>query len=141
MVCSIIRDILVNTEKKYGPEDAVRYKVSKNEIEAKSYTQLRKDSESFSCVLKALGEQGSHIAIIGATSYPWLVSYFGIVNSGSVAVPLDALLPAEELCELIDRADVTVLVLDQVRKDVGEMVREKCPKLKHVISMQQPASE
>ena len=131
MVCSIIRDILVNTEKKYGPEDAVRYKVSKNEIEAKSYTQLRKDSESFSCVLKALGEQGSHIAIIGATSYPWLVSYFGIVNSGSVAVPLDALLPAEELCELIDRADVTVLVLDQVRKDVGEMVREKCPKLKH----------
>ena len=99
MVCSIIRDILVNTEKKYGPEDAVRYKVSKNEIEAKSYTQLRKDSESFSCVLKALGEQGSHIAIIGATSYPWLVSYFGIVNSGSVAVPLDALLPAEELCE------------------------------------------
>ena len=72
------------TEKKYGPEDAVRYKVSKNEIEAKSYTQLRKDSESFSCVLKALGEQGSHIAIIGATSYPWLVSYFGIVNSGSV---------------------------------------------------------
>ena len=66
MVCSIIRDILVNTEKKYGPEDAVRYKVSKNEIEAKSYTQLRKDSESFSCVLKALGEQGSHIAIIGA---------------------------------------------------------------------------
>lgn len=141
MVCSIIRDILVNTEKKYGPEDAVRYKISKNEIEAKSYTQLRKDSESFSRALKALGEQGSHIAIIGATSYPWLVSYFGIVNSGSVAVPLDALLPAEELCELIDRADVTALVLDQVRKDVGEMVREKCPKLKHVISMQQPASD
>ena len=31
--------------------------------------------------------------------------------------------------------------MDQVRKDVGEMVREKCPKLKHVISMLQPASD
>lgn len=136
MVCNIIRDILVNTEQKYGKEDAVRYKVGKNEIAAKTYTQLRQDSESFSRALKALGEQGGHTAIIGATAYTWLSAYFGIVNSGGVAVPLDASLPAEELCELLDRADVTCLVLDQVRKDVGEIVKERCPQLKHLISMQ-----
>ena len=76
------------------------------------------------------------MAVIGATSYPWLVAYFGTVNCGSVAVPLDASLPAEELCELIDRADVTVLVLDEIRKDVGAIVKERCPKLKYLISMQ-----
>ena len=54
MLCSTVRDILVNTEKKYGPEDAIRYKKSKNEIESKTYTQLREDSESFSCVLRNL---------------------------------------------------------------------------------------
>ena len=58
MLCTTVREILVNTEKKYGPEDAIRYKVKKNEIESKTYTQLREDSESFSNILKDLGEQG-----------------------------------------------------------------------------------
>ena len=44
MLCSTVRQILTNTEKKYGPEDAVRYKTGKNEIEAKTYTQLKEDS-------------------------------------------------------------------------------------------------
>ena len=30
MLCSTIREILVNTEKVYGPEDAIRYKIKKN---------------------------------------------------------------------------------------------------------------
>lgn len=136
MVHSTIRDILVHTEKKYGAEDAIRYKIQKDTIETKSYTQLKQDSESFSCVLRELGELGHHIAITGQTSYAWIVAFLGTVGSGSVAVPLDVSLPAEEMCELIDRADVTVLVLDEIREDVKAIVRERCPKLKHVISMQ-----
>ena len=68
MVCSTVREILVNTEKKYGPEDAIRYKIGKNEIESKTYTQLKDDSESFSGVLSSLGGQGKQSAVIGATS-------------------------------------------------------------------------
>lgn len=136
-----IREILQHSEAEFGAEDAVRYKVGKGEIASKTYTQLKTDSEHFSGALKKLGEQGGHVAITGMTSYPWLVAYFGTVNSGSVAVPLDVSLPAEELCELIDRADVTVLVLDEVRKDVAEIVRDRCPKLKHLISMQKEDHE
>lgn len=141
MVCKTIREILVNAAQEFGTGDAVRYKVKKNEISAKSYVQLKEDSESFSNVLKALGECGNHIALTGATSYPWLVTYLGIVNSGSVAVPLDVLLPAEEMCELIDRADVTVFVVDEIRADVMAIAKERCPKLKYVISMQKEESD
>lgn len=141
MSCTTIREILVQTEQKFGAEDAIRYKIGKGEVEAKTYTQLRQDSESFSNVLKSLGEQGSHIALTGATSYTWLVTYFGTVNSGSVAVPLDVALPAEELCELIDRSDATVFVYDEIRKDVAAMVRERCPRLKFLISMQEEESD
>ena len=141
MLCSTIREILVNTEKVYGPEDAIRYKIKKNIIETKTYSQLKQDSESFSCALEALGERGSHIAVTGATSYPWLVTYFGTVNSGSVAVPLDVSLPAEDLCELIDRADATVLVADELRKDLMEIVKSRCPKLRYLISMQKEESD
>ncbi len=141
MPFSTIREILVHTEEKYTTKDAIRYKIGKNEIESKSYTQLRSDSEAFSNALEKIGVLENHIAIIGMTSYQWLVSYFGIVNSGSVAVPLDVSLPAEEICDLIHRADVTVLVLDEVRKDVGAIVKQRCPKLKYVISMQKETSD
>lgn len=134
---STIREILVEAQQRFGPEVAVRYKVGKNQIEDKTYNQLRQDSESFSSALAALGEQGSHIAVIGPTSYRWMVTYLGIVNSGSVAVPLDASLPVADVWELLDRADVTTLVADAARKDVAEGAKEHCPKLKHVVLMQQ----
>ena len=33
---------------------------------------------------------GKHVALIGPTSYEWIISYFGVVNSQSVVVPVDA---------------------------------------------------
>ena len=136
MSVSTIRELLVQAEKSFGPEDAIRYKIKKDVTEAKSYTDLREDSEKFSASLAELGAAGGHVAITGMTSYPWIVSFMGTVNSGSVAVTLDVSLPAEEMCELIDRADVTVLVLDEIRADVAAIVKDRCPKLKTLISMQ-----
>lgn len=148
-LCSTIYQLLAEAEKAYGDRDAVRYKVKgadeggKKEVkvEAKTYTQLKSDSGHFSAALAALGEQGKHIAIVGATSYSWIVAYYGIVNGGSVAVPLDANLPAEDLCELIDRADVTTLVYDGTKEDVARMALERCPELKNVISMEKNSIE
>ena len=136
MICTTIREILTRTEEKYGSKDAVRYKAGKNEIVSRTYTQLKEDSEAFSRTLESLGQKGNHVAVIGKTSYEWLTAYFGTVNSGSVAVPLDVSLPADEVCELINRADVTVLVADDCRRDVQEMAEKVCPKLKDIISMQ-----
>ena len=141
MTISTIREILVQAEQNYGAEDAIRYKIGKDAIEAKSYTDLKRDSESFSRVLEALGVQSGHVALTGMTSYPWLVTYLGTVNSGNVCVPLDVSLPLEEMCELIDRSDAAVLVVDEVRKDVMLAAKAKCPKLKSVISMQKTAED
>ena len=115
MLSNTIREIIVRAAQNHGTIDAVRYKKSKNEIAAKTYTQLKEDSEKFSAVLRELGEMGSHIALTGMTSYEWIVAYLGITNSGSVAVPLDVSLPAGDMCELIDRADAAIFVVDEVR--------------------------
>ena len=146
---STIRELLVSAEQEFGSEDAFRYKAKdsddsgKKEVKvvSKSYTQLRSDSEAFSAALAGLGEQGKHIAVLGTTSYSWVVAYFGVVNSGSVAVPLDANLPAEDLCELIDRADVTTLVYDNSKKAVAAMAAERCAELKHIICMSDAEDE
>lgn len=136
-----IREIVIQAAAEFGDGDAVRYKAGKKEIVSKSYTELKRDSERFSCVLDKLGQQGCHVALTGATSYTWLTAYLGIVNSASVAVPLDVSLPAEEMCELIDRADATVFVVDEIRKDVAAIVKDRCPKLKYLISMQKEKSD
>lgn len=136
-----IKEIVKHAEDMYGSCDAVRYKTGKDTIEAKTYRQIGKDSRHFSNAIEKLGQQGAHIALIGVTSYPWLVSYFGIVNGGSVAVPLDVALPAEELCELMRRADVTMLVVDDIRKDVVEAAKNTCPFLQYIVSMGQEPVE
>ncbi len=144
---STIYELLVKSEEAYGTRDAIRYKVKdageggrkETKVQTKTYTQLREDSEHFSAALAELGEQGKHIAIVGATSYGWITAYYGIVNSGSVAVPLDANLPAEDLCELIDRADVTTLVYDEPKASVAQMAAERCGRLKHLIAMEETA--
>ncbi len=141
MTFHTIQEILANTEKKYGTEDAIRYKEGKDTVKTKSYTELKEDSERFSALLYKLGQAGQHIAITGRTSYEWITAYLGTVNSGSVAVPLDVSLPAEEMCELIDRSDASVFVFDEIRADVAGMLKEHCPKLKAVISMQKEKNE
>ena len=49
-------------------------------------------------------------------------------------------IPAAEMCDLIDRADATVFVADEVRADVIAAAKESCPKLKYIISMQKEES-
>ena len=140
---STIRSLLVRAEAEYNTQDAYRYKVKQDDgsgkkevaVESKTYTQLKADTERFSAALAALGEQGKHIAVVGATSYSWVVTYLGTVNSGSVAVPLDAQLPTEDLCDLINRADVTTLVYDEGKKDLAEAAATRCEGLKHRICM------
>ena len=135
-----IKDILQQTVAKYGAEDAIRYKTGKNEISVKSYQRLKEDSESLSNAIDALGEHGQHVAVIGATSYEWIVSYLGIVNGGNVAVPIDVSLPAMDVCDLLNRADVTMFIYDTIRQDVADLIKDKCPGVHHVICMQDSES-
>lgn len=143
IVCSTIRDIVIEAKNAYMEKDAFRYKVKKKdeqgnkvtEIESKTYIDVKNDSERFSAMLEALGEKGNHIAIVGATSYEWIISYLGTVNSGSVAVPLDALLPDEDLCELINRADVTTVIFDKSKVSMANKAKELCPNVKKYIAL------
>ena len=135
MAAETLRDIIRHGAEAYGEQTAFRYKVKK-EIIDKTYNEVNLDSMAVSRAVEALGMKGKHIAVIGTTSYQWITTYFGIVNSGSVAVPIDAQFPAEAICELLNRADVEMLVYDELRSDVAGDVREKCPGIRHVVSMQ-----
>lgn len=130
-----MRDIIHYAAETYGENPAIRYKIKK-EIVTKTFRDVKADSEAFSRVLEHFGMLGDHVAVIGPTTYEWIISYFGTANSGSVIVPLDAQLPAKEVCELLNRADIHMLVYDSLRKDVAAMAQEMCPELRHFVCMQ-----
>lgn len=131
-----LRDIIKYASDTYKNQTAFRYKAGK-QLEDKTYEDVNIDSMSVSRMIESMGMEGKHIALIGNTSYSWIVSFFGITNSKSVAVPIDAQLPAEAICELLNRADVEMLIYDNIRADVAAAVKEKCPELKNLICMQE----
>lgn len=135
MAVTTLRDIVKHSAESYGDQAAYRYKVGKD-VEEKSFNDVNRDTMALSRAVEALGMKGKHIALIGATTYQWISCYFGIVNSGSVAVPIDAQLPATAICELLNRADAEMLIFDEIRADVAAAVKESCPEVKYIVSMQ-----
>ena len=135
MTVETLREIVKFSAQTYGEQAAYRYKVKK-EVEDKTYNDVNRDSMAISRAIEALGMKGKHIAILGTTSYQWIMTYFGVTNSASVAVPIDAQLPADAICELLIRADVEMLVYDEIRADVAAAVKTACPDIKYIVSMQ-----
>lgn len=130
-----LQDVIRHSAAAYSDQAAYRYKVKK-EVVDKTYREVGEDSMAVSRMVESLAMKGKHIAILGTTTYQWIVSFFGVTNSGSVAVPIDAQLPADAICELLDRADVEMLFYDEIRADVAAMAAEKCPGVRYIVSFQ-----
>lgn len=135
MTVENLRDLVKGSAVNFGEQAAYRYKVKK-EVEEKSFNQVNKDAMAISRMVEDFGLKGKHTAIIGTTTYQWITTYFGVTGSASVAVPIDAQLPADAVCELLNRADVEMLVYDEIRADIISSVKEQCPQIKYIISMQ-----
>lgn len=130
-----IKAIIDRAADEFGKNNAYKYK-RKKEIVEKSFLDVKTDTEKFSNVLKKLGLLGKHIAVIGATSYEWIITYYGTVSSNSIIVPIDKDLPSAEVTDLIDRADVSAVVFDENYIDSITPSIEGNEKIEYFISMQ-----
>lgn len=117
----------------FSDRDFIQYKVAGG-IEAKTYEQFKKDCDAFSRMLEEKGFSGAHIAVIGSTSYNWIVSYFGAAATESVVVPLATAETVDMNCRLMEYADVDVLVFDEKSKPLYEAAKEKLHGIKLFIS-------
>ncbi|MGN0470660.1 MAG: AMP-binding protein [Acutalibacteraceae bacterium] len=135
-----LKELVNSAAENYGTMDAYKFKRNK-EIVSKSFVDLKADSQAFSNFLKAKDLLGKHVAVIGMSSYEWVVTYFGTVNSNSVIVPIDKELPAGEISELLNRADVETLVFDDVLSDRIDAIINSCPDIKYFIGMNKETDE
>lgn len=74
-----------------------------------SYSRFCSDILKTAAYFRAKAIQGKHIALIAPDSYRWLVTFFGIMASGNVAVLLNPALPGEILSWQCEKADAAFL--------------------------------
>lgn len=122
----------------FPERDFIQYKVPSG-IDSRTYAQLKRDCDAFSIMLEKKGLAGAHIAVIGPTSYNWIVTYLGTAATGSIIVPLAPAETVDMNCRLLDFADVDILVFDEKSKPLYEAAKEGLPRIKLFISVDDKA--
>ncbi len=135
-----VKDVVEVVAKTYQDNPVFRYKQGK-EVKEKSKEEFVTDVRRLGQMFHEMFPKGSHIALLGKTSYEWLSCYFAIMNSENVTVPLDKELSQEDLLELIDFADTDCLVYDKDYQDVVNFIRAVSGKARTFICMQDNSQE
>lgn len=131
-----LADLVAYAAESFGKKTYIKEKCGKD-ISEKSFAEFYEDTRKMCSFIKekAAGEK-IHVAIIGPTCYNYLISYFGAVSGGNVSVPLDAQLACEDLCDLIERADVSMLVYDPKYAPMLDAIKAACPAVHTFVAMQ-----
>ncbi len=136
----LIRDVIEESSRKYAEITAIQW-LKKKEVFVRSYSEMMEQVEKVRKGLLAEGFSGKHIALIGTSSAEWIESYLGIITGKTVAVPLDAGLPGEDLVDLINRSDSEALFLGPKNKALLDEILAACPKLEKIWMLQEEAVE
>ena len=106
------KDILIDCSNKYKDKVVFYEKQGKDRVPY-SYKDLQCDVFSLGTMMLEMGLKDKHIAIIGENSYRWIISYLAIINGVGVAVPLDKELGEKQLAQLMEKADISVVIISK----------------------------
>ena len=117
--------------REYSALPAVRWLVKKD-VQERTYGELCAVTDSIKKGLAAEGFSKAHIALIGTSSVEWIEAYMAVVTTDNAAVPLDCGLPAHDIIELIQRADIEGVFIDPKFSALIESIKANCPKVRKI---------
>ncbi|MEG0392088.1 MAG: AMP-binding protein, partial [Anaerovoracaceae bacterium] len=106
-----------------------------------SYSQFRVDVNALGTSFMRLGLTGKRIAVIGENSYEWVLAYLATTNGTGVVVPIDRELKAEEIANLLNRAEVSAIVYSQKMEKLVDAVLPEVGTIEHKINMNSQKGE
>ena len=80
-----------------------------DEISTISFGSFKKAVEQAAGYFIERGISRQHIGLAAPNSYDWIVTFYGILLSGNIAIPLNQDLPVHMLLAQCDQADITIL--------------------------------
>lgn len=105
-----MRSALRRADALFGAQNAYEWKTDDGTA-AVTFARLRRESEALGTALMRRGRMGAHIAVCGANSYEWALSYMTVMSL-AVAVPVSGMETPESLEYLCARGDVTMALCD-----------------------------
>ncbi len=126
-----VLDLLNMGAEKFGDSTFIKYK-SENDIIEKSFIQVRSDSKCVCRMLRSFTKNKVNVAVIGKTSYEYLIFCKGVLISGNVFVPFSPDISVSEAAELFERADIEVLLFEKDFYENAEELKKICPDLKMI---------
>lgn len=143
---TVFEDFRIMTEnvaKKFPDRIALSYRINphdKEPIEV-TYAEARDYIRDMGTELINMGCTDKHVAIVGESSYEWVCSYFCLMSIGSVTVPIDKDLPADEIATIMNSAECEFVFYSAALEEKIEIIKEKVPPLKTYICMRNSSME
>ena len=131
-----LREMLDQCVGLYGSQTAFRFRERlKSDPVTRTYAEFQRDYQALGTALIDLGLSGRRLAVIGENSYEWCLSFAAIVNGTGVVVPLDRLLPEDEILGLLSRGEVEGVFYDPAFHAVVQRAARLLPQLRVLICM------
>ena len=120
-----LKDMINQSAQEFGDKPAFKYKTeTPGQFDAITYKQFLDEINSLGTKLIDMGLKGKRIAVISENRYEWCLAYMATVCGTGIVVPLDKLLPANELESLIVRSGVEAIFYsskyDEIMKDIKQ---------------------
>src|SRR4051812_11912355 len=134
---STIADLLPRSAERYGDARAVMFKDEDGAWVTRTFSEVADTVRSLALGLIDLGiEKGDKVAILANTRPEWTYVDFAALSAGATVVPIYQTNSPEECQYVLENSDaVAVVVEDSEQLEKIRAVRERAPKLEHVIRM------
>ena len=127
-----LQEFVKEISETYGKRDVYRYIVNDTVVK-KSFREFEADIFSVASWFVNAGWKRKHIAIIGSSGYCWVTTFLGIACSANVAIPIDKMLPANEILNLLVMGDVDAVFLSRELSDLIPQIQQAENKIQQVI--------
>ena len=140
---SNLKEMLQNTKKKYGDENAFAFKTDTPDVfKYITYNDYIDEINYFGTALINMGLKGKRIAIISENRYEWMVTYLTVTCGVGIVSPLDRSLPEDELINSINRSEAEAIVFSSKYEETMKKINgNKDNKIKYFISMDREKTE
>ncbi len=132
-----IADLFPLAMRKHGTKRAIVYKDESGEWVSKTYEEVGEIVRKLSLGMIDLGiEKGDKVSILANTRPEWTYCDFAALSAGATVVPIYQTNSPEECQYVLENSDATaVIVEDDEQLAKIDQIRDKVPKLQHVIRM------
>ena len=137
---SSVKDLLEKAVKDSGDNIAYKYRKGEEVVDV-TYKEAQNDTYALGNALLNMGIKNTHIAVIGDNSYDWITVYLTVLKSDSVLVPVDKELPIDDIINVVNDSDSTILFYaEKYEKEFMELA-DKMPNIKQFIGFAREEDE